>query len=81
MARFPDLFSGLDCLPLDDFSFLSNFAKRNFTVNDQIKIIREFLEVGPKHLPCVSLCKTFPEVRLPVVHYHEDEGGRAMEKS
>ncbi|KAG8919263.1 hypothetical protein FRC00_011572 [Tulasnella sp. 408] len=25
-------------------SFLSNFAKRNFTVNDQIKIIREFLE-------------------------------------
>jgi hypothetical protein len=30
-------------------SFLSNFAKRTFTVNDQVKIISDFLTVGMRY--------------------------------
>ena len=33
------------------FSFLSNFAKRTFTVNDQVKIIGDFLTVS-MHYTC-----------------------------
>ena len=32
--------------PLIISSFLSNFAKKTFAVNDQIKIIHDFLDVG-----------------------------------
>lgn len=40
---------------LDRLRFLSNFAKRTFTVSDQVKIINDFLNVSigaALSLPC-----------------------------
>lgn len=36
------------------YRFLSNFAKRTFTVNDQVKIINDFLNVSM--IPLLELC-------------------------
>lgn len=62
------------CLP---FSFLVSFAKRTFTVNEQIKLIHDFLGVSK---PCTIgaaeaqwLTLTFP------VHRSENEANRAVE--
>jgi hypothetical protein len=41
-------------------SFLTNFAKRPFTVNEQVKLIHEFLEVSVK--------KGGKQCRLQVMH-------------
>ena len=41
------------------FRFLSNFAKRTFTVNDQVKIINDFLNVGILFIEQASFSKIF----------------------
>jgi Rab5 GDP/GTP exchange factor len=41
--------SQLDRTP--NHRFLTNFAKRSFTVNDQVKLIHDFLNASPKPLP------------------------------
>lgn len=42
VSAFYELSSVTNCSP----RFLSNFAKRTFTVNDQVKLINDFLNVG-----------------------------------
>lgn len=56
-----------------DFSFLVSFAKRPFTINDQIKLIHDFLEVssaGPDVQVTLTLRKLknflYPVVLLSV---------------
>jgi hypothetical protein len=56
-----------------DFSFLVSFAKRPFTINDQIKLIHDFLEVssaGPDIQVILTLRKLnnclYPVVLLSV---------------
>lgn len=51
-------------------SFLTNFSRKPFTVNEQIKLIRDFLAVGPD-------C----QVDLTAVYCREDAARRAVEVS
>lgn len=55
-------------------SFLSNFAKRTFTVNDQVKIINDFLAVSLDSSVCclsTNLCS---------VHLRTDANLRCVEE-
>ena len=55
--------------------FLTNFAKRTFTVNDQVRLIHDFLNVRP--------CPTLPKLDLKCafpVHFAKDARVRGLEK-
>ena len=57
-----------------DLSFLSNFAKRTFTVNDQVKIINDFLAVSLGS----SVCCLYTDLCL--VHLRTDANLRCVEE-
>jgi len=55
--------------------FLTNFSKRTFTVNDQVRLIHDFLNVRPHPtLPKFDLIRAFP------VHLPKDARMRGLEK-
>ena len=55
--------------------FLTNFAKRTFTVNDQVRLIHDFLNVrSSPTLPELNLKRPFP------VHFAKDARVRGLEK-
>ena len=44
----PVVIASLSRRLMTDCRFLANFAKRTFTVNDQVKLIHDFMNVRPK---------------------------------
>lgn len=55
--------------------FLTNFAKRTFTVNDQVRLIHDFLNVRRyPTIPKLNLNRAF------LVHFAKDARVRGLEK-
>lgn len=78
------------CLPLSSPSFLKEFDKKPWTVNEQIKIIHDFLDVSHITLFRQVLCYYFylanqliqmtSPAATRIVHYRKDGDVRTLEE-